>query len=265
MSSNEKQILESYGFGKVEDGRENLSRYAGIEFHYTKKHLAPYIDKSKTILEVGCATGYYGMYYADKCKEYVGIDIVPAHIEIFSDKIKDAGFDNVFCSVGDATNLSHIPAESYDVVLCLGPMYHLPCDERKQAMMECKRVCKSGGILAFAYISKIGCYAGACVHDELRKYYPSELANINGLIKNTDDKRPGIFYYSTPEDMNALAKECGLTKIKNLGTDFFITMSIVNNMTDEQFELLKPLYDNMTSFESCTGMANHALLVCQKP
>ena len=36
--------------------------------------------------------------------------------------------------------------------------------------------------------------------------------------------------------MNALADECGLTKIKNLGTDFFITMSIVNNMTDEQFD-----------------------------
>ena len=36
-------------------------------------------------------------------------------------------------------------------------------------------------------------------------------------------------------------------------------------LTDEQFELLKPLYDNMTSYESCTGMANHALLVCQKP
>ena len=104
MSSNEKQILESYAFGNVEDGRENLSRYAGIEFYYTKKHLAPYIDKSKTILEVGCATGYYGMYYADKCKEYVGLDIVPAHIEIFREKIKNAGFDNVFCSVGDATN-----------------------------------------------------------------------------------------------------------------------------------------------------------------
>lgn len=61
-----------------------------------------------------------------------------------------------------------------------------------------------------------------------------------------------------------MAEKCGLTKIKNLGTDFFITMSVVNNMTDEQFELLKPLYDNMTSFESCTGMANHALLVCRK-
>ena len=143
-------------------------------------------------------------------------------------------------------------------------MYHLPEEERKQAMKECKRVCKSGGILAFAYISKIGCYAGACVHDELRQYYPSELANINGLVKNTDDKRPGLFFYSTPEDMNALADECDLVKIKNLGTDFFITMSIVNNMTDEQFELFKPLYDNMTSFESCTGMANHALLVCRK-
>ena len=38
MSSNEKQILESYAFGKVEDGRENLSRYAGIEFQFLLSH-----------------------------------------------------------------------------------------------------------------------------------------------------------------------------------------------------------------------------------
>lgn len=39
------------------------------------------------MLEIGCGTGYYGFYYADKCQEYLGIDIVPDHIALFKQKI----------------------------------------------------------------------------------------------------------------------------------------------------------------------------------
>lgn len=64
--------------------------------------------------------------------------------------------------------------------------------------------------------------------------------------------------------MNENAAKHGLSKIKNLGTDFFVTMGVVDSMSDEQFEIMRPLYDQMTSHESCAGMSNHALLVCRK-
>ena len=67
-----------------------------------------------------------------------------------------------------------------------------------------------------------------------------------------------------PERIEADALRYGLTKIKNLGTHFSTLMSLVNNMTDERFALLEPLYDQMVSSESCTGMSNHALLICRK-
>ena len=41
------------------------------------------------VLELGCGTGYYGMYFADMCAEYTGIDITPENIEIFNRKIKE--------------------------------------------------------------------------------------------------------------------------------------------------------------------------------
>lgn len=40
-------------------------------------------------------------------------------------------------------------------------------------------------------------------------------------------------------------------------------MNIVNAMSDKEFKFMRPLYDLMTSYESCTGMSNHALLVCK--
>lgn len=260
MSVNENKILEHYSSGK-EDERAALSRSSSLEFHYTKKHLEGLIKKTDRVLEIGCATGYYGFYYADKCREYLGIDIVPDHINLFKQKIAKSRFNNISCQLGDAANLNGIINNSFDVVLCLGPMYHLPPNERELVFAECARVCKPNGVIAFAYINKIGVYTGACITDNR---YPNEQANKCVIKNGTDDLKPDTFFFTTPEEMNMTATKYGLDKIKNLGTDFFITMNIVNSMSDEQFKIMSPLYDQMTSYESCTGMSNHALLVCRK-
>ena len=261
MSSNQEQIIAQYSAGK-EDERATQSRSSSLEFYYTKKHLEGLIQKTDRVLEVGCATGYYGLHYAAQCREYVGVDIVPAHIAQFEQKIKERNLQNVSCAVGDATELSGIADDRFDVVLCLGPMYHLTPEEREKCFAECRRVCKPGGVLAFAYINRIGVYAGACLL--FGEVYPNAQANRFVLEQGRDDVRPDMFFYTTPEEMNARAGAHGLKKIKNLATDFFVTTDIVNAMSDERFELMRPLYDQMTACESCTGMGNHALLICAK-
>jgi ubiquinone/menaquinone biosynthesis C-methylase UbiE len=260
MASNKEIILAQYSRG-TESNRATCDRSSSLEFYYTKKHLDGYIKPNDKVLEIGCGTGYYGLYFADKCCAYHGVDIVPIHIDLFNETIKEKGYTNISCALGDATNLENINDRSYDVVLCLGPLYHLPPRERELVFAECVRVCKNGGIIAFAYINKIGVYAGATVIDDR---YPNEQANKCVLENGTDDLRPDTFFFTTPEELNAVASKYGLYKIKNLGTDFFVTMNIVNSMNDEQFEVMRPLYDEMTSHESCTGMSNHALLVCRK-
>lgn len=263
MSSNRDKIFANYASSR-EDSRSEWSRTNSLEFHYTKKQLAGFITENSRILEIGCATGYYGMYYAGRCREYVGVDLFPAHIDLFRQKIAEAGLENVSCQVGDATALTDIADGSFDVVLCLGPMYHLPPKEREQVFSECYRVCKKDGVAAFAYINKIGVYAGACVYDALRDYYPTEKANEAVLKNGTDDMRPELFYYSTPEEIEAASSAHGFEKISDLGTNFMVTMSVVDSMSDEKFELMRPLYDEMTFHESCTGMSDHALLICRR-
>lgn len=120
MSSNEEKILLQYGLGE-EERRASLTRSSSLEFYYTKKHLEGLIGKDGSILELGCATGHYGFYFADKCREYLGIDIVPSHIRLFQQKIDASGLKNISCRIGDATQLKRIEANHFDAVLCLGP------------------------------------------------------------------------------------------------------------------------------------------------
>lgn len=263
MSSNEAQIRKKYQDAQ-EENRASQSRYAGLEFHYTKKHISEYIGPETAVIELGCGTGYYAMEFADQCREYVGVDIVPENIYVFQEKIRSRGLHNVSARTGDATDLREISDNTFDVILCFGPMYHLPPDERAAVFSECRRICRPNGIAAFAYINKVGVYAGACIHDDLRKYYPNEKANTFVLQLSRDDVRPDLFFFTMPEEIEKDAKRFGFTKIKNLGTDFFLTMSVVDAMSSDQFQQMKPLLDYMASYESCTGLSNHAVLICKK-
>lgn len=263
MASNEKMIRFNYEDGK-EEYRASESRYNQLEFYYTEKHISEYITPSSSVIELGCGTGYYAMRFSEKCKNYVGIDLTPENIEILNRKAAAYGFKNVTGKVGDAVNLESIPDHCFDVVLCFGPLYHLPPNERELVFAECSRICKGGGIAAFAYINRVGVYAGACVHDKLRENYPNEKANELVLKSGRDDLRPDLFFFTMPEEIEAAAQIHGFSKIKNLGTDFLILASVIEAMGKEKFEIMKPLLDEMTSYDSCTGMSNHAVLICRK-
>lgn len=265
MSKNRDEMATLYGDGSDEEKRPMRSRSSALEYHYTILHLDEYITEHSDVIEVGCATGYYAFHWHGKYRTYTGVDLHPPHVERFGQKIMEKRLDNVICQIGDASDLSKFQDESFDVALCLGPMYHLPLSDQQAAFSECCRVCKKGGIVAFSYICQVGVYAGGVIMSGPGGFYPNARANEYVLKQQRDDMRPDTFFYTMPESMEALAKTHGLKKLKNLGTDFFITMPIVDAMDDEAFSVMRPLYDMMATHESCTGMSNHALLICRKP
>ena len=124
MSSNERLLAAAYGEGAREEQRLLHSRAGEMEFQYTVRLAQRYMDPTKSVVEIGCATGRYGMYFADQCQAYLGVDLLPAHVERFARKIREKGLKNVRAMVGDATRLDGVADESCDVVLALGPMYH---------------------------------------------------------------------------------------------------------------------------------------------
>lgn len=263
MSSNQDKILDLYS-GGGEDNRSQLSRSNSMEFHYTKKWMEKYITPDSIVIEIGCASGYYGMFFADKCASYTGVDLSPDNIALFNSKISAENKTNLSACVGDATSLCEFEDSSFDVVMCLGPMYHLPQEERMKAFEECSRIARKDAVLAFAYINRIGVYAGGCVNDKWRSIYPNAKTNKYVFEYSTDDEKPGVFFFTSPEEMEGDAKQNGLEILKNYGLDFFFASCAIDSMSDEQFDCYMELADKMSESESCTGLSNHALLICRK-
>ena len=84
------------------------------------------------------------------------------------------------------------------------------------------------------------------------------------LGPGTDDFGRSVFY-TTPEEMEAAAKRHGLTKVSNLGLDFFLAASVIDAMSEETFALYQPLADRMCApARRAPAGVNHALLVCRK-
>jgi len=63
---------------------------------------------------------------------------------------------------------------------------------------------------------------------------------------------------------NRVGEDNRATSSRSAGLDFFNLTAIADKMDDEKFEAYLELLDVATGLESCTGMSEHALLICKK-
>jgi len=84
------------------------------------------------------------------------------------------------------------------------------------------------------------------------------------LIQGIDDVLPDVFFFTMPEEIEQDAAANGLTIVQNAGVDFTFNASDINNMPDEKYAAWIEVLDYMFKRKSCTGISNHAVLVCRK-
>ena len=141
-----KEIIEFYN--KYDEDNRLKSKTHLPEYLITMKYIKKYLTPNSKILEIGAGTGRYSIALADMGYDITSVELVPHNIEILKSKIKTEHKIKVF--EGDACDLSFIEDNTYDIVLLLGPMYHLFNDiDKHKALSEAIRVTKKGGIIYF--------------------------------------------------------------------------------------------------------------------
>lgn len=252
-----------------EDSRISSSMARKIEFTVTTNVLNKYVKHGDRILELGAGTGIYSFYYGRKGHEVVATDLTPKHVEIMKEKLKGEETLKLSVEVADATNLSKYETESFDIVTCLGPIYHLLEDSlREKCIKEALRVLRKGGVLAIAYINKHFIPYTMLKEGQsfLTKAFVDKILDT-GLIKAGEKE---CFwtdaYFTSPAEMEAFLGRFNTKIVDHAATDGISQLfrREIDALTEEEYEAW--LYYSIKSCrdESILGMSNHVLVVVRK-
>jgi ubiquinone/menaquinone biosynthesis C-methylase UbiE len=148
------KIIQYYTSG-IEKNRFALDYFA-LEGFRTKSIIKRYVrDKQHLkIADIGGGTGYYAHWLQEMGHEVTLVDLTPENIHLAKSISAEKNIKLREYLVGDATNLP-LPAESFDLVLLMGPLYHLTeSTDRVKAIKEAGNILKPGGTLLCAIISR---------------------------------------------------------------------------------------------------------------
>jgi ubiquinone/menaquinone biosynthesis C-methylase UbiE len=125
-----------------------------LEFAVSTRHIDSLLRPGDRILDLGGGPGRYAFHYAAKGYRVSLVDLSPGNIAFARRKQDELGVALESAETGDARDLSALPDASFDLVLCMGPLYHLTDDaDRARAVRECRRLAKPGGHLVFSFIT----------------------------------------------------------------------------------------------------------------
>jgi ubiquinone/menaquinone biosynthesis C-methylase UbiE len=203
--------------------RDRLAEGQGaLEFTRTQTLLERYLPAPPAVVaDVGGGPGRYAVWLAERGYRVHLIDPVPLHVEqARAAAAARSGAALAGADVGDARALRLTDASAHAVLL-LGPLYHLPeRADRLQALAEARRVCRRGGVVIAAAISRF-----ASTLDGLRGGYledPAFAAVAAGDLRHGRHRNPTgdpayftTAYFHRPED---LADECAAAGLAHEAT-----------------------------------------------
>ena len=203
--ADEHQIAAYYDRGE-EQGR--LADWGRLEFLRTRELLARFLPAPPvTVLDVGGAAGAYALPLAAEGYAVHLVDPVALHVDqarTASAAQPDAPLASVV--LGDARALP-VDDDSADVVLLLGPLYHLTeAADRARALQEARRALRPGGLLAASAITRFastldGVAQGFLLEPGFEAIVERDLAD--GQHRNPGG-HPGWFttaYFHRPEEL----------------------------------------------------------------
>lgn len=260
-------VVESYENYK-EEQRLASNNARRIEFLTTVRILEEHLPKQAKILDCAAGTGIYAFHLADQGHDVTATDITPRHVVLMKEALKTKPY-SMETAVLDARDLSRFQNEQFDVVLNMGPFYHLLEEaDREQCLKECLRVLKPGGLLVTAYIPRFYVFQYVAMQDST--YLDSRLANqliTTGQLRHDDEK---CFwtdtYYASSKEMEQIYHDHGLTVMDHFAQDGatpHFSMK-VDHWNEEQFKIWCDYHYSICREKSLLGASNHVVIIGKK-
>lgn len=255
--------LEQFYVNYDEDGRL-ASRHGAVEYLTTMRYIEKYLHPGMRVLEIGAATGRYSHTLARLGYAVDAVELVEHNIALF--KANTQPGENITVTQGNATDLSVFDADTYDVTLLLGPMYHLFRQEDKlQALSEAIRVTKPGGTVFVAYCGNDATILQFCfLRGMLLDEHYQKLVDADTFKARSDPAE--LFELHRTEEIAALRSHFRVTPLHLVAADGF-----AHYMRQPLADMEETLYRQYLRYHFATceradmlGYSNHLLDIFRK-
>lgn len=258
------------------DEKNRLSNCWGqLEFGRSKEIIERHLPGPPgVVIDVGGAAGRYSCWLAQEGYEVHLVDPVSTLVQQARDASqKQPGHAICSFTVGDARQLD-FSDEFADVVLMLGPLYHLTTrTDRLTAWRETIRTLKGGGVLFAVGISRF-----APALDGLRRgtFFDSEFMRIieqdlkDGQHRNHTDN-PMYFtdaYLHRPEELQEEATEAGFNHVETTAVEglAYMLQNLESNWNDaEKRRSMLQVIRLLEREPTVLGASSHLMCVARKP
>jgi ubiquinone/menaquinone biosynthesis C-methylase UbiE len=271
---------EITGFYDRGDEEARLAAWGRLELLRTTALLERFLPAPPAVvLDVGGAAGAYALPLARAGYEVHLLDPVALHVDqarAASARQPEAPIGSA--EVGDARELPFADA-SADVVLLLGPLYHLTeAADRALALREAHRVLRPGGLLAAAVISRFastihGLLSGLLLQPGFEAVVERDLAE--GQHRNPDqEEHPHWFttaYFHHPQEIAPELEAAGFEVDALVAVEGPAGISAETGALDEwldddaRHELLMRAIERVEAEPSLLGASPHVLAVARRP
>ena len=257
--------LNSFYTNYDEDGRL-LRKWASVEFLTTMRFIERYLKPGAKVVEIGAGTGRYSRTIADMGFDVEAVELTSHNISIFKENLQPN--QKIDIHQGNALDLHMFQANSFDITLLLGPMYHLyTAEDKHQAIAEALRVTKPGGIVFVAY-----CISDGTIFNEgfdLKRFDVVEyirLGKIDPITFETHSTTEDIFELVRKEDIDQLMAPFAVERLHYISTDLFsrYIRDSIDEMDDKTFELYLRYHFAVCERADMAGLTSHSLDVFRK-
>jgi ubiquinone/menaquinone biosynthesis C-methylase UbiE len=270
----QSDIIDHYASTGYEDKRL-VTGIGRLEVVRTREIIQRYLAPTpQVIIDAGGGTGPYAFWLAELGHTVHLLDLVPRHAEMARERARTAIAAPASITVGDARALPY-PDGSADVVLLMGPLYHLvERAHRLEALREGARVLKKGGRLLCAAISR---YASMLDGFRSRLFDdPGFEAIVDRDLHDGQHRNPSMdkdyfttAYFHHPQGLRGEVATAGLACDHVIGVEGpWCAMNEMQTWLDRQgryYELTLKYAQVVEEEESLLGANFHLLAVATQP
>lgn len=253
--------VEEY-YAQYDEDTRFLRKSRQTEYLTTMRYIQKYLFQGARILEIGAGTGRYSLALAAQGYSVDAVELLPKHIALLKQKSKDNSNLRIF--KGNAVDLRFLHSNTYDIVLLLGPMYHLfNKADKLNALTEAIRVAKPNGVIFAAYCNNDTTIYNLFVQHQIQAYAESNRLTQDFHMKPLPEL---VFSLSRKAEIDSLMQSFSVRRLHFVGTDMLSEFfgDIIDGFSDAEFELYMQYHFQMCERADCVGMSFHFLDIFQK-